>query len=559
MPVSDHRRVPSATAVVSVDHVVLPLFDRDARSGVGCRTRAARLADPPRGPVRYFSSVGLLVSRTSRPRGRCRRAGPSRTGRRSASSLTESSKTGALNGSRPADLATGGLGDRVLHRRAGRCRCRWRRDILKSGLSAPCCPARSSRATLPSEVARAGMDRPALGERGQRADQRRAEVGHDDVDLLVLRDRRGQHLLGQGRVPVGRLERLLADERVLARGSSTSCRPSSSALPWLLPFGPLRNRTLPPSGTFLVIQLAQLLAVVREVGADPGVVVLAVLAAGVDPVGHGDDAGLVGAAAARQHRLAGVGEDHQRVDALGDHALDVGDGLLGVALAVGVDELRHAGALAASSLPDAVVTSRQLLPPKPSVRPRVISFVAAPGGRGPSSWLHRCHPVRPCRVRRPSRRTPARTSAVAPTTGDESDRRNRVGFMSGFPSSVLELAIASDAVVPVLVASEVVGVRRDGVADDAAPRSLIRAADRLPVDGVERDADGERRGLDEGPHGEGDAEREDELLELARGTGPRPRSPRDSRGHRGATCRRARRPRPTGAGRRRPGRRSAGP
>ena len=30
------------------------------------------------------------------------------------------------------------------------------------------------------------------------------------------------------------------------------------------------------------------------------------------------------------------------------------------------------GHLAASSLPDAVVTSRQLLPPKPSVRPRVI-------------------------------------------------------------------------------------------------------------------------------------------------------------------------------------------
>ena len=44
------------------------------------------------------------------------------------------------------------------------------------------------------------------------------------------------------------------------------------------------------------------------------------------------------------------------------------------------------GHLAASSLPEAVVTSRQLLPPKPSSRAKVIFFVphqdGAPGRRG---------------------------------------------------------------------------------------------------------------------------------------------------------------------------------
>ena len=45
------------------------------------------------------------------------------------------------------------------------------------------------------------------------------------------------------------------------------------------------------------------------------------------------------------------------------------------------------GHLAASSLPEAVVTSRQLLPPKPSVRPRTISLVPHQGGASPPAAL----------------------------------------------------------------------------------------------------------------------------------------------------------------------------
>src|SRR3954471_2454728 len=44
------------------------------------------------------------------------------------------------------------------------------------------------------------------------------------------------------------------------------------------------------------------------------------------------------------------------------------------------------GHLAASSLPEAVVTSRQLLPPKPSSRAKLISFVPHQSG-APSTWV----------------------------------------------------------------------------------------------------------------------------------------------------------------------------
>ena len=54
-----------------------------------------------------------------------------------------------------------------------------------------------------------------LVELGQSADQRRAEVRDDDVDLLELGDIGREDLLGQRGIPVRHLERLLADERVL--------------------------------------------------------------------------------------------------------------------------------------------------------------------------------------------------------------------------------------------------------------------------------------------------------------------------------------------------------
>jgi len=74
--------------------------------------------------------------------------------------------------------------------------------------------------------------------------------------------------------------------------------------------------------------LAPVLAGLGERRIDEDVVVDAGLAARSDAIGHRHDAGLVGAAQRGQDRLAGVGEDDERVDALRDHALDVGDGLL---------------------------------------------------------------------------------------------------------------------------------------------------------------------------------------------------------------------------------------
>src|SRR5262249_60608084 len=46
-----------------------------------------------------------------------------------------------------------------------------------------------------------------------------------------------------------------------------------------------------------------------------------------------------------QQRLSGIREDNQRIDALGGHRLDVGNRLLGVALAVSIFIVRDAGAL----------------------------------------------------------------------------------------------------------------------------------------------------------------------------------------------------------------------
>ena len=94
-----------------------------------------------------------------------------------------------------------------------------------------------------------------------------------------------------------------------------------------------------------MIQLPQFCAVILEIGADELGVVLAGLAADFDPVGHNDFARLVDAGHRGQHRLSGVGENDQRVDAFGGHGLDVGDRLLRIALPVGIFVARDAGAL----------------------------------------------------------------------------------------------------------------------------------------------------------------------------------------------------------------------
>ncbi len=90
---------------------------------------------------------------------------------------------------------------------------------------------------------------------------------------------------------------------------------------------------------------APVLAGLRERGVDEHVVVDARFAARGDAIGDGHHAGLVRAPQGREDRLACVGEDDERVDALRDHALDVGDRLLRVALPVGVVDRRHVRAL----------------------------------------------------------------------------------------------------------------------------------------------------------------------------------------------------------------------
>ena len=87
------------------------------------------------------------------------------------------------------ELAAGRLGDGPVDGEADVVVAGRDRDHLEVGFLA-CCALQKQRSELPSEVASAGIDRPLFWNCGQRADQRRAEVGDDDVDLRVLGDRR---------------------------------------------------------------------------------------------------------------------------------------------------------------------------------------------------------------------------------------------------------------------------------------------------------------------------------------------------------------------------------
>src|SRR5262249_36808407 len=139
--------------------------------------------------------------------------------------------------------------------------------------------------------------------------------------------------------------RLLADELVLAGRVEdlVQCLAFVDALAVAGRAG--QEQDVAAVGQVLEDPVGPVLAVGREVGADPDVVVGAVLAAREDTVGDDLDAGLVGAAQRRQDGLAGVWEDDDRGDAFGGHALDVGDGFLGVALPVRVLEVGDVRAL----------------------------------------------------------------------------------------------------------------------------------------------------------------------------------------------------------------------
>ena len=152
-------------------------------------------------------------------------------------------------------------------------------------------------------------------------------------------------------------------------------------MPWLLPAGPPRNRMLPPSGRFLMIQLRPVLAVGGEVGADPLVVVLR------RPCRPG-----------RPGRARSPRRPCSALRSAGSTALPA-SGKTTIALTPlatmpwmseiafwvlpwpsAYSKLGHARALGDLVLGrSAVVTRRQLLPPKPSVQAEADLLGAAPG------------------------------------------------------------------------------------------------------------------------------------------------------------------------------------
>ena len=140
---------------------------------------------------------------TARPRGRCRPAGSACTPPGSACRVTESSNTsdgkcvvaGFLP---PVASATA----QSIARRAWSF-CVETVNSLNVGFFALFFFQKQPRHVAVGRGER--RDRPAaLLELGQRADERRPEVGDDDVDLRVLGDGRRQHLLGQCGIPVRR-------------------------------------------------------------------------------------------------------------------------------------------------------------------------------------------------------------------------------------------------------------------------------------------------------------------------------------------------------------------
>ncbi len=221
--------------------------------------------------------------------------------------------------------------------------------ILKSGLSASLSFQKQPR-TLPSEVASAGMERPALVNSGSAP----TSEGPKSLTITSIWSYFAIAAVStfwlSGRVPVGDLEGLLADHRVL-RGVERLLQSLDLAEALAVALGSAQEEHVAAVGQDLLDPVAPVDAVVDGVETDVLREVHAVLAARVDAVGHGHDTGLEGAAQGREHGLAGVGEDDEGVDALGHHPLDVGDALLGVALPVGVEHLGDAGALGRLVLP----------------------------------------------------------------------------------------------------------------------------------------------------------------------------------------------------------------
>ena len=111
--------------------------------------------------------------------------------------------------------------------------------------------------SLPSEVAIAGMDRPLCSKTGRAptSEGPKSETITSIWGFLAIAavstccvSAGSQFVTSNGSSPM---------KVYLPVGSRTSCSPSASSVPWLLPGGPLRNRMLPPSGRFCWIHWAQ--------------------------------------------------------------------------------------------------------------------------------------------------------------------------------------------------------------------------------------------------------------------------------------------------------------
>src|SRR3954469_3215460 len=127
-------------------------------------------------------------------------------------------------------------------------------NSLKVGFLA-CCFCQKQPSTLPSEVASAGIFRPLLlnSDRAPTSDGPKSEtITSIFLNLAMSADRTfcvsagSQFVTSNGCSPM--ILNLCVGPRIL-------CRPWFSSIPWLLPFGPLSIRTLPPFGSTLRIHL----------------------------------------------------------------------------------------------------------------------------------------------------------------------------------------------------------------------------------------------------------------------------------------------------------------
>ena len=160
----------------------------------------------------------------------------------------------------------------------------------------------------------------------------------------ILGEQAGDHLLGLGRVPVG-VDRLAAEQFDLGIVGEDLLDALQFGLALQVARRAAEEHHLALAAELVGDPLRPARPVIGRVRSDEVDIVLARRAARRGGIGDDRGAGLEGLADGRQHGRTGVGEDDDRLDPLGDEALEVGDGLLRVVLAVDVDDFVDVGAL----------------------------------------------------------------------------------------------------------------------------------------------------------------------------------------------------------------------